>query len=68
MILGMYNGKGGYEFNTNSNKLWAIEGRDSMRIDEHHRLTFGAEYTKNKVYGTNLGDAAENVGTITKMV
>jgi outer membrane receptor for ferrienterochelin and colicins len=66
MILGMYNGKGGYEFNTNSNKLWAIEGRDSMRIDEHHRLTFGAEYTKNKVYGTNLGDAAENVGTITK--
>lgn len=66
MILGMMNGKGGYEFNTNSNKLWAIEGRDSMRINDQHRLTFGAEYTKNKVYGTNLGDAAENVGSITQ--
>lgn len=66
MILGMMNGRGGYEFNTNSNKLWAIEGRDSMRINDQHRLTFGAEYTKNKVYGTNLGDAAENVGSITQ--
>ena len=37
-----------------------------MRINDQHRLTFGAEYTKNKVYGTNLGDAAENVGSITQ--
>lgn len=68
MILGMYGGSGktSYEFNKNSNKLWAIEGKDSIRINDVHRLTFGAEYTKNKVYGTNLGDAADNVGSITE--
>lgn len=54
-----------YDFNDNRNELWALEGRDSVRINRHNRLTFGAEYVSNDVKGTNLGKNGDNVGTIT---
>lgn len=65
-ILSLFNGKGGYEFGRNTNRLYVLDGRDTMTLNDHHRLTFGGEYTANRVYGTNLGDGGDSRGTITE--
>ncbi len=54
-----------YDFNENENRLWALEGRDSLKLNDHNRLTFGAEYVNNEVTGTNLGD---NGKAVTKII
>ena len=46
--------------------MWAIEGRDSLRVNDHHRVTFGAEYVKDKVAGTGLGSNGDGVHSITE--
>lgn len=50
-----------YDFNHDKNSLWAIEGRDTMKLGDHHRLTFGAEYVENKIEGTGLGSNGDQV-------
>lgn len=55
-----------HDFNDNKNELWALEARDSVKINGHNRLTFGAEYVSNDVKGTNLGKNGDHVGTITQ--
>lgn len=54
-----------YDFHKSQNRVWAIEGRDTMKVGSHHRVTFGSEYVKNKVNGTVLGANGDNVQQIT---
>ena len=53
------------DFDKDQNKMWAIEGRDTMKVNDHHRVTFGAEHVRNKVTGTGLGVNGDNVGQVT---
>lgn len=67
---GMFNSllqkKNTYDFNHDEHNMWAIEGRDSLRVNDHHRVTFGAEYVKDKVAGTGLGSNGDGVHSITE--
>lgn len=67
---GMFNNllqkKNTYDFNHDEHNMWAIEGRDSLRVNDHHRVTFGAEYVKDKVAGTGLGSNGDGVHSITE--
>lgn len=58
--------KNTYDFNHDEHTMWAIEGRDSLRVNDHHRVTFGAEYVKDKVAGTGLGSNGDGVHSITE--
>lgn len=58
--------KSAYDFNHDEHNMWAIEGRDSLRVNDHHRVTFGAEYVKDKVAGTGLGANGDSVYSITE--
>lgn len=58
--------KNTYDFNHDEHTMWAIEGRDSLRVNDHHRVTFGAEYVKDKVSGTGLGANGDSVYSITE--
>lgn len=58
--------KNTYDFNHDEHNMWAIEGRDSLRVNDHHRVTFGAEYVKEKVAGTGLGSNGDSVHSITE--
>ena len=58
--------KNTYDFNHDEHNMWAIEGRDSLRVNDHHRVTFGAEYVKDKVSGTGLGANGDSVYSITE--
>lgn len=58
--------KNTYDFNHDEHNMWAIEGRDSLRVNDHHRVTFGAEYVKDKVSGTGLGANGDRVYSITE--
>ncbi len=76
MVMGMYSQeiKDAYaayiqeqyadDFNKNKNRILGLEARDSMQLSENNRLTFGAEYIKNTVKGTNIANAPEK-GAIT---
>lgn len=66
MFNGMLQKKNAYDFNHDEHNMWAIEGRDSLRVNDHHRVTFGAEYVKDKVSGTGLGDNGDSVYSITE--
>lgn len=58
--------KNTYDFNHDEHNMWAIEGRDSLRVNDHHRVTFGVEYVKDKVAGTGLGSNGDGVHSITE--
>lgn len=58
--------KNAYDFNHDEHNMWAIEGRDSLRVNDHHRVTFGMEYVKDKVAGTGLGSNGDGVHSITE--
>ncbi len=58
--------KNTYDFNHDEHNMWAIEGRDSLRVNDHHRVTFGMEYVKDKVSGTGLGANGDSVYSITE--
>ncbi|MBL6442009.1 MAG: TonB-dependent receptor [Dialister sp.] len=62
----LQNQKNAYDFNHDEHNMWAIEGRDSLRVNDHHRVTFGAEYVKDKVAGTGLGKNGDGVHSITE--
>lgn len=66
MFNGMLQKKNTYNFNHDEHNMWAIEGRDSLRVNDHHRVTFGAEYVKEKVAGTGLGSNGDGVHNITE--
>lgn len=58
------------DVNVNSNKIFVIEGRNSTKINDNHRITYGAEYIKNTVKGTNFGDdnqfGVTHIGSVSK--
>lgn len=58
------------DVNVNSNKIFVIEGRNSTQINDNHRITYGAEYIKNTVKGTNFGDGNQfgvtHIGSVSK--
>lgn len=58
------------DVNVNSNKIFVIEGRNSTKINDNHRITYGAEYIKNMVKGTNFGDdnqfGVTHIGSVSK--
>lgn len=58
------------DVNVNSNKIFVIEGRNSTKINDNHRITYGAEYIKNTVKGTNFGDGNQfgvtHIGSVSK--
>lgn len=66
MFNAMLQKKNTYDFNHDEHNMWAIEGRDSLRVNDHHRVTFGAEYVKDKVAGTGLGANGDSVHSITE--
>lgn len=66
MFNGMLQKKNTYNFNHDEHNMWAIEGRDSLRVNDHHRVTFGAEYVKEKVAGTGLGGKGDGAHSITE--
>lgn len=66
MFNAMLQKKNTYDFNHDEHNMWAIEGRDSLRVNDHHRVTFGAEYVKDKVAGTGLGSNGDGVHNITE--
>lgn len=66
MFNAMLQKKNTYDFNHDEHNMWAIEGRDSLRVNDHHRVTFGAEYVKDKVAGTGLGSNGDGVHSITE--
>lgn len=58
------------DVNVNSNKIFVIEGRNYTKINDNHRITYGAEYIKNTVKGTNFGDdnqfGVTHIGSVSK--
>ena len=58
------------DVNVNSNKIFVIEGRNSTKINDNHWITYGAEYIKNTVKGTNFGDdnqfGVTHIGSVSK--
>lgn len=52
------------DYNKNKNKILGFEVRDTMELSHNNRLTFGGEYIKNTVEGTNIANAPQS-GTIT---
>lgn len=52
------------DFNENKNTVLGIEARDTMHISENNRLTFGGEFIRNTVKGTNIANAPEK-GSVT---
>lgn len=63
MLGGMYPK---YDWDTATYTLWGIEGKNSQQIGDHHLLTFGAEYRRNSVEGTRMGDGGDNVHDVTQ--
>lgn len=73
IFKGFMEGKSGIyknDVNVNSNKIFVIEGRNSTKINDNHRITYGAEYIKNTVKGTNFGDdnrfGVTHIGSVSK--
>ncbi|MDR2006204.1 MAG: TonB-dependent receptor [Acidaminococcales bacterium] len=40
---------------------WVVEGRDSIQLNDAHRLTFGGEYRSSAYYGTRLGSVEREI-------
>lgn len=40
---------------------YAIEGKNTVKIDDKHRLTYGAEFRENRSYGTRMAAGGDNV-------
>lgn len=53
-----------YDWDKSTYTLWGVEGRNSQQIDDHNLLTFGAEYRRNSVEGTRMGDGGDNVHNV----
>ncbi len=51
---------------TNKYSVFGIEAKDSMTIGANHLMTFGGDWTKNKIEGSNIGsDGATSKDTDT---
>ncbi|EGO64522.1 TonB-dependent receptor plug domain-containing protein [Acetonema longum] len=47
------------EYNT-----WVVDGKNTMRLNEQHTLTYGGEYRTNEYRGTRLGTGGDSPSTI----
>ena len=47
----------------NTYSVYGLEAKDSMAIGDSHLLTFGGDYVKNKIDGSNLKDGAKATNT-----
>lgn len=50
---------------TNKYTVFGIEAKDSMAIGDHHVLTFGGDWTQNKIEGSNIGSDSGSKDTKT---
>lgn len=48
---------------TNKYTVTGFEAKDSMYIGDNHTLTFGGDYVKNKIEGSNVAGASKNTNT-----
>ena len=55
-----------YDFNYNFHNIWAIDGRNTISLNEHHRLTFGSEYVRENISGTDLGVNGDGISELTE--
>ncbi|CUH97705.1 putative secreted protein [Propionispora sp. 2/2-37] len=60
-------GPGSYsDFDRANYKTWAIDGKNTMRLQDDHVLTFGGEYRTSEYRGTRLEDNGDAVSTVTE--
>lgn len=55
-----------YDWDSSKYTIYGIEGRNSQKLDDHHTLTYGAEYKTTKGEGTRLGDGGDKVHTVSQ--
>lgn len=55
-----------YDFNYNFHNIWAIDGRNTISLNENHRLTFGSEYVRENISGTDLGVNGDGISELTE--
>ena len=48
---------------SNTYSVWGVEAKDTMKIGEEHTLTYGGDFTKNKIEGTNIAGASKDTST-----
>ncbi len=53
------------DFDRATYDTFVVEGRDTTKLSDHHRLTVGSEYRYLKYKGTRLGDNGSHPDTIT---
>lgn len=54
------------DFDRAKYKTWVIDGKNTMRLQDNHVLTFGGEYRSGEYRGTRLEDNGDAVSTITE--
>lgn len=55
-----------YDWDKSTYKVWGIEGKNTQQVADNHLLTFGAEYRRNSVEGTRMGDGGDNVHEVSQ--
>lgn len=63
MLGGMYSK---YDWDHIEYDMWGVEGKNTVHLDKHNTLTFGAEYRVSGAEGTRLGDGADNVHQVVR--
>ena len=53
------------DFDQNNYKQLVVEGKDSYKMDDNNTLTWGAEYKKDTMDGTHLGNSGSNLKYLT---
>lgn len=44
----------------NKYSVWGLEGKDTWKAGANHTVTYGGEYTSNKIEGSNIAGASKN--------
>lgn len=44
----------------NKYTLWGVEGKDTWKAGKKHTVTYGGEYTSNKIKGSNIAGASKD--------
>jgi outer membrane receptor for ferrienterochelin and colicins len=52
------------DFDRAKYKTWVVDGKNTVKLDDEHVLTFGGEYRSSEYRGTRLEDNGDNASTI----
>ncbi len=44
----------------NKYSVWGLEGKDTWKVGSDHTITYGGEYTSNKIKGSNIAGASKD--------